>query len=167
MSLPPDALEALLDGRREEAESAMDLVFPEDWPRELEWLFRLRVDQMKKEPESQPWLLRAIVLRDGSRSVVGHINFHEPPGPRGAVEVGYTIEPAFRRRGYATEAVRGMFDWAEREHAVHRFIASVSPTNEPSLGLMANLGFEKTGVQWDERDGEEIVFELVTRAGRN
>jgi RimJ/RimL family protein N-acetyltransferase len=44
---------------------------------------------------------------------------------------------------------------------VSRFIASVSPTNEPSLRLIANLGFVRTGEQWDELDGEEYVFELV------
>jgi ribosomal-protein-alanine N-acetyltransferase len=165
VSLSPEVLKALLAGRLAEAEEATGLRFPEQWEAENEWLFRLRIDQMKKDPGTQPWLLRAIVLGDGSRTVIGHINFHEPPGTKGAVEIGYTIEPPYRRMGYATEAVEGMFAWAEREHGVRRFIASVSPENEPSLGLIANLGFERTGVQWDELDGEEIVFELSRHEG--
>jgi RimJ/RimL family protein N-acetyltransferase len=161
VSLGPQVLASLLDGRREEAEGIAGLTFPADWPGELEWLMRLRSDQMKEDPAAQPWLLRAIVLREPDREVIGHINFHEPPVEGGAAEIGYTIEPSFRRRGFATEAVLGMFGWAEREHGVRRFIASVSPENEPSLRLIANLGFVKTGVQWDELDGEELVFELV------
>ncbi|MEA2499515.1 MAG: [ribosomal protein S5]-alanine N-acetyltransferase [Actinomycetota bacterium] len=160
VSLSPDVLTALLDGRRSEAETAMGLRFPEEWPGELMWLFRLRIEQMHEDPSTQPWLLRAIVLRGSGGMVIGHINFHEPPID-GAVEIGYTIEPAHRRRGYATEAVLGMFRWAEEAQPVQRFIASVSPDNAPSLGLISNLGFVQTGVQWDERDGEELVFELV------
>ena len=163
VSLSPDVLRALLEDRRDEAESASGLTFPGDWPGELSWLFRLRLEQMAKDPSTQPWLLRAIALRGSGGKVVGHINFHEPP-VRGAAEIGYTIEPGHRRRGYATEAVLGMFRWAEEEHGVRRFIASVSPTNEPSLALIANLGFVQTGVQWDELDGEELVFELVRPA---
>ena len=124
VSLGPQVLEALLDGRRDEAEAISGLTFPGDWVAELEWLMRFRLEQMTEDPATQPWLLRAIVLREPQREVIGHINFHEPPGERGAVEIGYTIDPRFRRRGFATEAVLGMFEWAEREHGVSRFAAA-------------------------------------------
>ena len=91
--------------------------------------------------------------------MIGYINFHGPPSPEGWAEVGYEILEPYRRRGYATEAVKALFDWAHREHGVGRFRASVSPHNETSLALIKRLGFESVGTQWDERDGEEIVFE--------
>jgi RimJ/RimL family protein N-acetyltransferase len=53
-----------------------------------------------------------------------------------------------------------MLAWARREHAVRQFVASVGPTNVPSLALVRRMGFAQTGVQWDEEDGEELVFEL-------
>lgn len=49
--------------------------------------------------------------------------------------------------------------WAQRQPGVHGFRAAVSPANAPSLALVAKLGFARTGVQWDEIDGEELVFE--------
>jgi RimJ/RimL family protein N-acetyltransferase len=52
-----------------------------------------------------------------------------------------------------------MFDWAASQHGIHRFIASVSPTNEPSLQLIAGFGFERTGSHIDEIDGLELEFE--------
>jgi RimJ/RimL family protein N-acetyltransferase len=52
-----------------------------------------------------------------------------------------------------------MFDWARTVHEVNRFIASVSPDNEASLELIAQLGFEKVGEQMDDIDGLEYVFE--------
>jgi hypothetical protein len=36
----------------------------------------------------------------------------------------------------------------------------VGPWNTPSLGLIRGLGFKRVGVQIDEVDGKELVFEL-------
>jgi RimJ/RimL family protein N-acetyltransferase len=96
--------------------------------------------------------------------MVGHAGFHGPPGINGldapdAVEVGYTVFPEHRGRGYAQEAVRALMDWAGTEHGMRRFIASVAPDNEPSLAIVRKLGFSQTGEQWDDEDGLELVFE--------
>jgi RimJ/RimL family protein N-acetyltransferase len=102
-----------------------------------------------------------LVLADdsGVRHVVGSIGFHGPPDDQGRLEVGYRVEPSYRRRGLAREAVTAMFDWAASEHGIHRFVASISPTNAPSLQLTAGLGFVETGSHTDEIDGLEIEFE--------
>ena len=64
-----------------------------------------------------------MVSRDRQRGMLGHIGFHGPPDERGMAEMGYTVLPPFRRRGYALEAARGMMDWALREHGVRLFQA--------------------------------------------
>jgi [ribosomal protein S5]-alanine N-acetyltransferase len=53
-----------------------------------------------------------------------------------------------------------MFDWARGEHGIHRFRASIAPDNAASQAVVARFGFRQTGVQWDDLDGEELVFEL-------
>ena len=50
--------------------------------------------------------------------------------------------------------------WGEAQ-GIRRFVASISPRNEPSLTIIRRLGFVRTGEQWDEEDGLEHVFELV------
>ena len=97
---------------------------------------------------------------DGGRRFIGTAGFHAPPDADGRVEIGYRVEPAYRRRGIATEVVRALFDWAAREHGVTRFRASVSPNNVASLAIIRGFGFHQTGVQIDDIDGEELVFEL-------
>jgi len=97
--------------------------------------------------------------------VVGHAGFHGPPGVNalgeaGAVELGYTVFPDFRRRGYASEAVAALMRWARRERHVHVFVASVAPDNEPSLAIVRKLGFEHIGEHWDDEDGRELEFRL-------
>ena len=128
----------------------------------LSGFLELRRNQARADPAREEWLPRAIALE---RRMIGHIGFHGPPGVNGpqkpgALEVGYTVFEPFRRQGYATEAVVGILRWAQAEHGVRHFVASVGPWNEPSLALVRRLGFRQTGTQWDDEDGEELVFEL-------
>lgn len=157
--MSPEFLTAVLEGERERASALLGCPLPEGWPGDAGPLLRMRLEQMRRDPAAAPWLLRALVLREPQRAMVGRINFHGPPSPDGWVEIGYTTHPEHRRRGYAEEATRALFDWAAREHGVRRVRASVSPTNEPSLALVRKLGLVQTGTQWDEEDGEELVFE--------
>jgi [ribosomal protein S5]-alanine N-acetyltransferase len=160
VSLSPALMEAALAGDRAGAEALLGSRLPDPWLEETRGLFRMRLEQMRKDPSEQAWLTRAMVLRDPESTVIGHIGFHGPPDARGRVEVGYTVLEGYRRQGYAGEAVRALFDWVATTHGITRFIASVGPWNDPSLGLIRKLGFVQTGVQWDDVDGEELVFEL-------
>jgi len=121
---------------------------------------RYRLEQLSVDPSIQPWLLRAMVLREPKPLVIGHIGFHAPPDAYHKVEVGYSVDADYRRQGFAFEAVQALFAWANAEHRVQHFVASIAPTNAASLGLAQKLGFVQTGRQWDEEDGEELVFEL-------
>jgi RimJ/RimL family protein N-acetyltransferase len=158
--LTADAMDALLGGRHDE----LPYTVPPDWPDAHDGRFlRLRLRQLRADPSRADWGVAAMVLRDG-RELIGHIGFHGPPGVNArrvadAVEVGYTVFPEHRRRGYATEAVRAMLGYA-RERGIHRFLASVAPENEPSLRLVRGLGFVEVGRHWDEEDGEELELEL-------
>jgi RimJ/RimL family protein N-acetyltransferase len=69
------------------------------------------------------------------------------------------VEPEHRRRGFARESVQAMFDWAAATHGIRRFVASISPTNAPSLQLAAGFGFVQTGSHIDDVDGLELEFE--------
>lgn len=109
-----------------------------------------------------------MVRREG-HEVVGRIGFHGQPGINSlvapdALELGYTVEPEFRRQGFAEEAIRGMMDWA-RERSVEHFVLSIAPTNPPSLALAAKLGFTEAARVIDDEDGPEIVFELRRASG--
>ncbi|HET7182197.1 MAG TPA: GNAT family N-acetyltransferase [Candidatus Limnocylindrales bacterium] len=136
---------------------------PEDMPDYLRDFLRYRLAQLAEDPTIRPWLGRAIVVRDeaGQRHVIGSVGFHGPPDGDGRLEIGYKVEPAYRRQGMAREAAAALFDWAHREHGIRRFVASISPTNEPSLRLAAGFGFEQVGEQMDEIDGLELVFETT------
>ena len=157
-----ETLNAVLSG---DALAIAGVALPADWLRQNEVVLRLRRDQITREPERIPWIVRAMVRRD-TREFVGSIGFHGKPGSNAigaldAVELGYSVEPEFRRQGFAEESIRAMMAWA-RARSISRFIVSVSPTNVPSLALAAKLGFTEVTRVIDDQDGPEIVFELRT-----
>lgn len=131
-------------------------------------LARLRLSQLREEAALHEWLLRAIVRRpDGT--LIGHIGFHSAPDPEylrdlapGAVEIGYTVYAPYRREGYALEAVTGLMRWATETHGVTDFVASVSPSNVASLGLLHKLSAEfsirAVGRHTDPEDGPEDIY---------
>jgi [ribosomal protein S5]-alanine N-acetyltransferase len=135
----------------------VDDQLPSDFPGDLTGLLRLRLAQLEHDPLEQPFLLRSIVFEG---QMVGMVGFHAKPSFAGKLEVGYTIFSSFRRQGFALEAVKGLLAWARLEAGVKTFVASVSPSNLASLALVGKLGFVQVGRQWDDADGEELVFEL-------
>ncbi len=143
------------------AETEIGAIVPVDYPDQLDNFLQYRIADLRDDPAAQPWLGRAIVQTepDGTRRIIGSVGFHAPPGPDGRVEIGYRVEAAYRRQGVATEVVRAMFDWAH-EHGVERFRAAVAPDNVASLAVVDGFGFRRVGVQLDDIDGEELVFEL-------
>lgn len=133
----------------------------EGLPDDLENFLRYRLAQVDVDPSIQPWLGRAMVLTDeaATRRAIGTIGFHGPPDDQGRLEVGYRVEPDYRRLGFARESVAALFDWAASTHGIRRFVASISPTNDASLRLAAGFGFVHTGSHIDDIDGLELEFE--------
>jgi ribosomal-protein-alanine N-acetyltransferase len=160
MSVP--FMTALRAGDLTAASAEIGAVVPANLRDGLESFLAYRLTDLAAHPEWQPWLGRAMVLTDdeGTRRVVGTIGFHAPPDGEGRAEIGYSVQAEFRRRGLASEAVRGLLAWAEHEHDVRRFRAAVAPHNVASLAIVRSFGFHQVGLQIDEEDGPELVFHL-------
>jgi len=163
LSLGPAELTTLLSGDRTAASQLLQCEIPADLALEEMPLAR-RLEQIRADAAVQPWLLRAIVLRE-TQTLIGHMNFHTAPRPEylatiapDGVELGYSIHPQFRRHGYATEAVLALLHWACTEHGQRCFVLSISPENIPSLRIAESLGFTAIGSHIDEEDGLELEF---------
>jgi RimJ/RimL family protein N-acetyltransferase len=155
--IPFDALEALLSGDLDRAGAITGVRLPPFFLTQ-DWLWRYRRDQILREPASAPWLVRAVVAEPAG-IVVGHAGFHGPPDDAGMVEIGYTILPEHRRRGYGRAAVAALLAEAAASPEVRTVRASISPDNAASLALARSFGFAQVGDQWDDDDGLELVFE--------
>jgi ribosomal-protein-alanine N-acetyltransferase len=118
------------------------------------WPHNDTFDGMRMEIEngsSTPcWLVRL----DGT--VIGELGWKGGPGPDGTAEIGYGLSPAYRGRGYGTEAVTGFVDWASRQPAVRRLVAETRADNMASRRVLEHAGFAITSATGDavywERD---------------
>jgi len=157
--LTVDALTALLAGDLDGAGRQLGLDLPPFFLAEG-WLWQIRLDQQIADPASAPWLVRAAVGENGT--VVGHAGFHGPP-VGGMVEVGYTVVPDLRGQGIGHALLAALLREAASQPEVQTVRASVSPENAPSLAVVARAGFVRTGEQWDDEDGLELIFERPAR----
>jgi ribosomal-protein-alanine N-acetyltransferase len=73
-----------------------------------------------------------------------------PPGADHTVEIGYSVIPDRRGRGYATEATRALVRWALGQPQVEVVVAGCDIENAPSIRILERTGFVRTG----ETNGE-------------
>lgn len=73
---------------------------------------RADIEQMSgRQPgEGGGWVQFSVEERDGGQ-LVGDVGISPADGEPGVMKVGYTIDPAYQRRGYATEAVGALVDY--------------------------------------------------------
>jgi len=160
IQLPAPVIHALADGDLERANRTAPItltpyfVDPDD---SGVWRFRSR--QLAADPASVGWITRAIWDVDTCEAV-GRAGYHGPPDEAGMVEIGYAIDPARRRQGYARAALEVLLDRAVREPSVRTVRVSIGPANAASRLLVQQYGFLEVGEQWDDDDGREILFEV-------
>jgi len=123
-------------------------------------VWEVRAEQVVEDPSSAGWVT-GIVWDPARRIAVGRAGYHGPPDASGMVEVGYSIDPQFRRQGYARAALLALLGRARLEPGVTTVRASVSPGNVASRDLVLSSGFVQVGQQEDDEDGLELVYEVT------
>jgi RimJ/RimL family protein N-acetyltransferase len=118
-----------------------------------------RSRQFEEDQASTAWVT-GIIWDEHRRLAVGRAGYHGPPDASGMVEIGYAVDPAYRRRGYARAALEALLARAAREPEVRTVRVSIRPDNVASYRLASQYGFREVGQQWDDEDGLEIVYEV-------
>ncbi len=159
----PPLLEALLGRDHELAEKIGGFNVPRDIVLSARTI-QMRLRQLHANPEIQPWLMRAIVLKR-TQTMCGRIGFHSKPGPEDlcnvaadGVELGYAVGESFRRQGIAREAAISLMEWAYQEHGQRCFVLPIDPNNSASKSMARSMGFTETGSHIDDEDGLELYF---------
>ncbi|MFF1822301.1 GNAT family N-acetyltransferase [Kribbella sp. NPDC058245] len=163
VELPPAVMASLVAGDLAAARASAGVELGELFVGDrAKWLWGYRLKQLEDEPEAAGWIARAVVA-EPEGVVVGYAGFHGAPDERGMVEVGYTVDPAYQRQGYATAMLGALLERAAGEAAVQVVRASISPSNVASLATVAKYGFVHVGEEWDDEDGLELLYELPVR----
>ncbi|WP_203363691.1 GNAT family protein [Bacillus sp. REN10] len=84
------------------------------------------------------------VVEIEKNTLIGHIAFHKYFGNH-TYEIGWVFNPSFQRRGYATEAAKGVLEYGFNKLNLHRIIATCQPENTPSYRVMEKMGMRREG----------------------
>jgi RimJ/RimL family protein N-acetyltransferase len=95
----------------------------------------------------------------------GFIGFKGYPNADGETEIGYGISPQYQGKGYMTEAVRALCDWA----FLHPFVSAVTATtvtNPASNRVLEKVGakivsVEKDSTNWKIQRGVKGILTNV------
>jgi RimJ/RimL family protein N-acetyltransferase len=126
---------------------ALEAEVTAEWPPELfsSAAMRLILAQLE-DPAEQGWSAWYLLSREqGVDTLVGLCQFKGRPDHAGAVEIAYSVLPAFRDHGYATEAVARLVEWAFGHRNVTGIVAETLPHNRRSIRIMEKNGFVFTG----------------------
>ncbi|ASJ96346.1 MULTISPECIES: GNAT family N-acetyltransferase [Shewanella] len=94
--------------------------------------------------ESGAWLT-LVIEEIATGEFIGFTGFYTVDVSLGQVEVGYMLSRNGQGRGYATESLKAVIDWACLQYEVHKFIALCSNDNLASVRVLEKCGFVHEG----------------------
>jgi RimJ/RimL family protein N-acetyltransferase len=103
------------------------------------------IEQSRQEEPGEPgeWFQFAVELKE-TDALIGDCALKVEEDGRQA-EVGYTLSREHQAKGYASEAVSCLLDYAFGDLGLHRVVAITDQENEPSIALLKRLGIRREG----------------------
>ena len=148
-----EMLEAALHAREKLARLCNAHV-PEDWPgNDFAEALPFFIDLRANNPDKPIW--DGIIVHRADNVLIGSIGFTGGPDAQGRVVVGYSIIPAYRNSGYATEMLRGLIARALQSSEVLVIAAECLVDNAASIRVL-----EKAGLQCLRKKVEMYQWEL-------
>jgi RimJ/RimL family protein N-acetyltransferase len=160
-------VEAVILGRRHDAEALVNARMPERWPnRELvERAFAMTLEGIRENAGARLWGARVVVAGGAgpSRRVVGSVVFRGAPAHDGLCEIAYGVEEGSQGQGYATEAVAASVAWALSQPGALAVQASTFAWHRASVRVLEKVGMVHTGAREHETMGEMVIYERRAR----
>lgn len=85
------------------------------------------------------------VIDQENNNIIGDIGFKGKPNSANTVEIGYGIVPSAQGKGYATEAVQKLVEWAFSDKNVTKIVAECLDDNAPSIRVLEKLQMKRIG----------------------
>ena len=108
------------------------------------------------------------VLEDTEGNAVGCVDLFDYDAIDRRASIGIIIEKQYRLKGYASEAISLMKDYAFNRIGMRQLHCSVGLSNEKSLQLFRSAGFYEIGIRkdWSFRNGEfhdVVEFQFINK----
>jgi RimJ/RimL family protein N-acetyltransferase len=157
--IPAEAahFEAILQNKKE-LEPMLSVTVPDSWPTFPESMPH-GYEILKSDPASRNWGFY-LFIHTADRVLIGEGGFKGKPDEEGVVEIGYALVPEYRLRGFATEAARGLTDYAFSHPEVTIVQAHTLTDGTASINVLKKLGMKFTGTAQDPDEGEVLCWRL-------
>ena len=152
-------VEAVLAADRARAEALCGARIPEAWPGPdlIARAFHPSLEAIRADPDGRLWGDTLLLSRDAPRRVIGSVIFHGRPHD-GVAEVGYGVNEAEQRKGYASEGTTACVDWALAQPGCEAVTATTFPWHIASLRVIERCGMRPFGTREHPYLGEMLVF---------
>lgn len=141
-----------------------------DWKARDKSEARAAFEAMRKQTRlTRPGeIITFAIVRKADGAVMGHISLRWADATAAQGEIRLALAPAYRRNGYAAEAVSAVIDMAFDTYKLHRIFAITAGSNLASAKLLRNLGMRLEAHyrehalfqgEWDE----ELHFAVLDR----
>lgn len=137
--LRPTDANSLYAYRRDETANAFQSWIPTSIEDARE---RIRENSALKINVPNTWYQLAIIEK-ATQKMIGDIGIHFLANNKHEVEYGITLAASAQGKGYATEALKTVFDYIFQHLNKRRITASIDPQNAASLALSERLGMRK------------------------
>jgi len=118
-------------------------------------------ERLLANPADAPWMSYYILAEvDGRETLVGSCGFKGGPDAAGMVEVGYSVVPAYHRRGIGSTALTELIRLGFDDARVNRIVAETLPDLAGSRGLLARCGFTVVDTRHEDGLGEVLTYAL-------
>lgn len=115
---------------------------------------QMKLEKMRSVPrQDHVWYTYWLLVIAQERFGAGLAGFKGIEKGKRAVEIGYGIDPTYQGKGYTTEAVRALVDWAFSDPECRMVTAlEVLKTNQASLRVLEKIGFRISAMREDTCD---------------
>jgi ribosomal-protein-alanine N-acetyltransferase len=121
---------------------------PDSWPGpDLAEVLPAFVRMAEKKPSVTDW--NYLIVHKADKILIGDMGFMGGPDEDNVAEVGYSIVPEYRNRGYATEALRACIRWGFQEQGMKAIIADTLQDNIASIKVLTRVGMRNLGTKDD------------------
>lgn len=86
--------------------------------------------------------LRMMIVENQSGKTVGTVDIYDFDARDSHATIGIFIAEEYRRRGFATEALNIICDYARITLGLHQLASWISVDNQPSISLFKSAGFK-------------------------
>jgi len=106
-------------------------------------IFGIKINNIKNDPENLLFYTYFLIWEKESGKEAGLVGFKGKKDCHDVSEIGYGIDPEFRKRGYMSEALKGICETFIHNGLLSGIKAEVLKENSASVKVLENTGFQR------------------------